>query len=343
MTERELGTEVLAEGNAPPEDNSSAEPENGEPDGSAAEPEESKTKKKKSNGKPPRGKVNKKVKSTDDKPTFAVQMIPTESLCVLHPDREGNEEGTEAFENLRTNIRKVGILQPPLVYFDEKRQKWVVVDGKRRFAIAKLEGIAKVPCHVIRSKMSKGQEFLLAASGNAHRKDLTPWEWAHLFQRILQATQQEQAEVAEAYGFSKSVVTEYLKLLDPRVKGLLSEEQFEALKAGKFSAKSVSRQITALDSPKKRTRPTNGKAGGESSPEQSCAVTVDFAYETWPDAETNITLVARGKAEKHPSIDRVITAVGNWLRALSSQSQNATNQSSTAEEEGLPPLLTKGA
>jgi ParB/RepB/Spo0J family partition protein len=338
--DREPVTEVIAEARALPQDGSSTQPETS--DGSAAELTETKKKKEKGNGRPTKGKGKKTAKNPDEKPTFAFQMIATEALCVVHPDREGNEEGTEAFENLRVNIRKLGILQPLLVYFDEKRQKWVVADGKRRFAIAKLEGIAKVPCHVIRSKMSKGQELLLAASGNAHRKDLTPWEWAHLFQRILQATQQDQAEVAEAYGFSKSVVTDYLKLLDPRVKDFLTEEQFEALKKGQFSAKSVTRQIDALGDLKKRTRTRNGKAGGETSPEQSCEVTVQFAYETWRDEETDITLVARGKDEKHPSIERLITAVRNWLRSLESQRQNATNQTITAEEERLPLLLTKG-
>ena len=75
-------------------------------------------------------------------------------------------------------------MQPLLVHFDENLQKWVVADGKHRFAVALLEGIAKVPCHIIRSKMSKGQEYLLAASGNAHRKDYNPWELANLFGKI---------------------------------------------------------------------------------------------------------------------------------------------------------------
>ena len=67
----------------------------------------------------------------------------------------------------------------------------------------------------------------------------------------LTATKLKPTEVADAYGFSKSVVTDYLKLLDSRVKkNLLTEEEFKGLKEGKYSAKKVSRMIDALENGK---------------------------------------------------------------------------------------------
>jgi ParB/RepB/Spo0J family partition protein len=285
------------------------------------------------NGKPKKEGGMKKGKAPEEKPTFAFQMIPTDKLDIVNPDREGSEEGTEAFENLRINIRKLGILQPLLVYFDEKHQKWVVADGKRRFVIAKLEGIAKVPCHVIRSKLSKGQEFLFAASGNAHRKDLTPWEWANLFDKILKVTQQDQKEVASAYGFSRSIVTDYLKLLDPKVKDeLLTEDQFEALKKGKLSAKSVTRQIDRLNNPRTTPETEDEEGDGTESPitasgELSPPIETEYEYEKWPEKDTGITFIACGKEEKHPSIEKMIYAVRRWLDDLEAQQGEATKKS----------------
>ncbi len=52
-------------------------------------------------------------------------------------------------ETLKSSIEKVGILVPLTIYRESKKQRYVILDGQRRWICAKEFGLEKVPVNVI--------------------------------------------------------------------------------------------------------------------------------------------------------------------------------------------------
>ncbi len=113
---------------------------------------------------------------------------------------------TELAESVKAN----GILQPILVR--RFQGGYQLIAGERRFRAAQMAGLAKVPALV--REVTDEQLFEWSLVENIHRRDLNAIERAKAYQRYLGAFSLTQAEAADRLGEDRSVIANYVRLLD---------------------------------------------------------------------------------------------------------------------------------
>ncbi|HPD45337.1 MAG TPA: ParB/RepB/Spo0J family partition protein [Anaerohalosphaeraceae bacterium] len=113
-------------------------------------------------------------------------------------------------EELAASIQANGVIQPVLVR--KKGTGYELIAGERRLRAASIAGLEEVPA-VVRD--ATDEEMLeLALVENIHRTDLNPIERAMAYQNYIHTFSLSQTEAAERLGEDRSVVANYLRLLD---------------------------------------------------------------------------------------------------------------------------------
>jgi len=118
-----------------------------------------------------------------------------------------NEEDLAA---LAASVKANGVLQPVLVR--PFQGGYQLIAGERRFRAAQMAGLAKIPALV--REVTDEQLFEWSLVENIHRRDLNAVERAKAYQRYLAAFSLTQVEAAERLGEDRSVIANYLRLLD---------------------------------------------------------------------------------------------------------------------------------
>jgi len=111
---------------------------------------------------------------------------------------------------LATSIKANGVIQPVLVR--PFQGGYQLIAGERRFRAAQLAGLATVPALV--RQVTEEQLFEWSLVENIHRRDLNAIERAKAYQHYLNAFSLTQSEAAERLGEDRSVIANYLRLLD---------------------------------------------------------------------------------------------------------------------------------
>jgi ParB family chromosome partitioning protein len=125
--------------------------------------------------------------------------------------------------NLAESIRSSGIIQPIIVR--PTAGGYEMISGERRLRAAKLASLETIPALV---RQATDEQLLeLALIENIHRTDLNPIERAKAYQKYLQTFSLTQAEAAQRLGEDRSVIANYLRLLDlpDEIKQMLIEGQ----------------------------------------------------------------------------------------------------------------------
>lgn len=116
----------------------------------------------------------------------------------------------EDLAELTDSIRANGIIQPVVVRPFQGRYQ--IIAGERRFRAAQMAGLAAIPALV--REVTEEQLFEWSLVENIHRRDLNAIERAKAYQRYLNAFSLTQAEAAQRLGEDRSVIANYLRLLD---------------------------------------------------------------------------------------------------------------------------------
>lgn len=111
---------------------------------------------------------------------------------------------------LGESIRSSGILQPILVR--PQGEGFEIVAGERRYRAAKRIGLDRVP--VLVREVDDLELRLFALVENLQRSDLDPIEKARSFKDIKDATGWTHGRIADAVGFDRSHVSNFLRLLE---------------------------------------------------------------------------------------------------------------------------------
>ena len=125
--------------------------------------------------------------------------------------------------DLARSIKVNGVIQPIIVR--QIGTGYQLIAGERRLRAAKLAGLETVPAIV---REVKDDELLeLALVENIHRADLNPIERANAYQKYLNTLSLTQVEAASRLGEDRSVIANYLRLLDlpAEIKQLLIDGQ----------------------------------------------------------------------------------------------------------------------
>jgi ParB family chromosome partitioning protein len=140
-----------------------------------------------------------------------------------NPYQPRNVWNEQELEDLAESIRANGVIQPIIVRPVGKR--FQLIAGERRLRAAQLASLTTIPA-MVRTASDK-QLLELALVENIHRVDLNPIERAKAYQDYLSTFSLTQVQVAERLGEDRSVVANYLRLLDlpNEIKEMLSERQ----------------------------------------------------------------------------------------------------------------------
>ena len=112
--------------------------------------------------------------------------------------------------DLAESIRANGVIQPIIVRPAESGYQ--LIAGERRFRAAQLASLTTIPALV---RQATDQQLLeLALIENIHRTDLNPIERAKAYQNYFNTFSLTQTEAAQRLGEDRSVIANYLRLLD---------------------------------------------------------------------------------------------------------------------------------
>ncbi|HSI66737.1 MAG TPA: ParB/RepB/Spo0J family partition protein [Planococcus sp. (in: firmicutes)] len=128
-----------------------------------------------------------------------------------------------ALQELSDSIKEHGILQPVVVRKTGKHYELVV--GERRFRAAKLAKLKEVPAIV--KEFTDQQMMELAILENLQREDLTPIEEAEAYQKLMEALNLTQEQLAFRLGKSRPHIANHVRLLalPQEVRDMVSEKE----------------------------------------------------------------------------------------------------------------------
>jgi len=129
------------------------------------------------------------------------------------------EELAELTESIKAN----GIIQPVVVR--PAGVGYELIAGERRFRAARLASLTEIPALVRQATDEQLHEWALVE--NIHRVDLNPIERAKAYREYVDCFSLTQAEAAERLGEGRSVVANYMRLLDlpQEIKQMLGQGQ----------------------------------------------------------------------------------------------------------------------
>jgi len=137
-----------------------------------------------------------------------------------NPDQPRKEMKEEALQALASSLKEHGVVQPLIVR--KQGEKYQIVAGERRWRAAQIAGISEVPVRLYKGSDSEVMEVSLVE--NIQREDLSPLEVAVAIKQLLEHFSLTQDEVSKKLGWSRTSVTNKLRLLNlpEEIKYLLS-------------------------------------------------------------------------------------------------------------------------
>jgi ParB family chromosome partitioning protein len=125
--------------------------------------------------------------------------------------------------DLAESIKANGVIQPIIVR--RAGPGYQLIAGERRFRAAQMASLTTIPALVREASDEQLLEWALVE--NIHRMDLNPIERAKAYQNYLSTFCLTQAEAAERLGEDRSVIANYLRILDlpEEIKRMLAEGQ----------------------------------------------------------------------------------------------------------------------
>ena len=154
-----------------------------------------------------------------------IRMLPITDID-RNPDQPRKEFNEEALQQLADSIREAGLLQPILV--TEKKGRFLIVAGERRFRAARIAGLDSIPCLV--RDLSTQEQMEIALIENLQREDLNPIEEALAIRSLMNKCKYTQEKAAQRLGKSRPAVANALRLLN------LPEEVQQAVASKALSA-----------------------------------------------------------------------------------------------------------
>lgn len=139
----------------------------------------------------------------------SLQQLSVGSISV-NPYQARTVWNEQDLAELAASVKANGVLQPILVR--PFQGGYQLIAGERRFRAVQMAGLATVPALV--REVTDEQLFEWSLVENIHRRDLNAIERAKAYQRYLGAFSLTQAEAAERLGEDRSVLANYLRLLD---------------------------------------------------------------------------------------------------------------------------------
>jgi ParB family chromosome partitioning protein len=152
----------------------------------------------------------------------SLQKISIESISP-NPYQARTVWNEQELAELTESIRANGIIQPIIVR--PIGTGFQLIAGERRLRAAELASLTSIPALVRRATDEQLHEWALVE--NIHRVDLNPIERAKAYQEYISTFSLTQAEAAERLGEDRSVIANYIRLMDLplEIKQMLAENK----------------------------------------------------------------------------------------------------------------------
>jgi ParB family chromosome partitioning protein len=153
---------------------------------------------------------------------ISLQQLSVKAVVPNPYQPRGTIEDAE-LAGLADSIKTTGLVQPVIVR--PAGDKYQLIAGERRLRAAILAGLETIPAMV---RQAGEEEMLeLALIENIHRSDLNPLERAEGYLAYLNRFSITQSEAAERLGEDRSVLANYLRLLElpNEIKEMLTERR----------------------------------------------------------------------------------------------------------------------
>jgi len=125
--------------------------------------------------------------------------------------RENNKKDKD-FELLVSSIKNNKVIEPLVVYYDEKDSYYHLIIGSRRLLASIDAGLKEVPCIIKKEKPSDKDILIEVLIENLHRKNLTPFEEADSYYKLINDYGYSQTQIVSLLGKPKSRVSEIMKV-----------------------------------------------------------------------------------------------------------------------------------
>ena len=172
-------------------------------------------------------------------------LLPVDSIRP-NPDQPRRTFDREELQELTISIAQVGLIQPLTVR--RSGAGYELISGERRLRACQLLGLREVPCIV--EQVSQEKSALMALVENVQRSDLSFWEEAEGYRRLLTVYGLSREELCRRIGKSPAFLSNKLRLLrlSPAVRaaaeqGALSERHARCL----LSLETEAEQLALVD------------------------------------------------------------------------------------------------
>lgn len=159
-------------------------------------------------------------------PTSGLASIPVARIEPL-PGQPRLHFDEEALNELAQSIAQRGVIQPIIVRPLERKGRYQLVAGERRWRAAQRARLHEIPA-IIRD-LDQREVMAIALIENIQREDLNPIEEARAYQHLAQEEDMSQADIAALVDKSRSHVANLQRLL------ALPEAVIGLVEAGKLS------------------------------------------------------------------------------------------------------------
>ncbi len=165
-----------------------------------------------------------------NEPNFPVDKELSDSLRLINlddispnPYQARIEWSEQGLDDLAESIKANGVVQPIIVR--PFKDGYQLIAGERRYRAAKLASLQSIPSMVRTASDEQMHEWSLVE--NIHRVDLNPIERAKAYRNYLNAFSLTQNEASQRLGEDRSVVANYMRLLDlpQEIKQMLTESK----------------------------------------------------------------------------------------------------------------------
>jgi ParB family chromosome partitioning protein len=152
------------------------------------------------------------------------------SLDSIVPNRNQprNNFDNDSLNDLAESIKEFGVIQPIVVRKLNKKDKYEIIVGERRYRATKKTSINTIPSIIVKN-VNDVSSLEMALIENLHRDDLNPMEKAYTFKQLIDEFKITHDKLSKRIGKSRAAITNSLRLLS------LPEEVQRLIGEGKLS------------------------------------------------------------------------------------------------------------
>lgn len=129
------------------------------------------------------------------------------------PKQPRKEFAKEDIEFLANSIKRVGILQPIRVRWDDGLKRHVIISGERRWHASMLAGLKVMPA-ISDDAIDPDNVMTHQLIENCQRVDLNPVEKSNAIKQLMTKESWTQARVAEELGFTPGYISKLLTIVN---------------------------------------------------------------------------------------------------------------------------------